>query len=1042
MAGDKGKSAKKGEASSSAAPLDSGGNELQRQRPLHGRTTGPTRRSTKGQWTAEEDAILCKAVQRYKGKNWKKIAECFADRTDVQCLHRWQKVLNPELVKGPWSKEEDEKIIEMVNKFGAKKWSTIAQALPGRIGKQCRERWHNHLNPSINRDAWTQEEEIALIRAHQIYGNKWAELTKFLPGRTDNAIKNHWNSSVKKKLDSYMASGLLTQFQGLPLVENLPRCVSSAGIHQQNSEDSAFKEGAEIEVSSDYTHGSALVCSQSDCEVTNTALLCEGLRLGEDASQRAMQDFQLPEYYSSIEDFTCVLPETQSGQIIASNPIEQNLLHCIGQSESNVNQFGTEGLHNNASLQETVQQSSDVAKNLDYCTEHSGEHHESQSRLLFDSADCSAERYLESGFQNDFTLGVPITTNQFLECCTASANWQPGTDCCEIGSVLGSCSHPSHPVSSSGMLEVSYCQSVMSVIPPSYVCPSDGNLAYRSDNFEVRDIPVSNVDSGLISCSYDGFAYSTCSGLSPAGNSKSKVSVYVEQCQEKRTPKSNSVVSLGSRLPNAIGNMTSSKENSNAITNEIPDSGALFYEPPRFPSIDIPFVSCDLISSGDLQQAYSPLGIRQLMMSSMNCSSPYSFWDSPSHDDSPDAVLKNAAKSFICTPSIMKKRQRELLSPLQERRSDKKSGTDMNRTLFCPSASSRCDYSCSDVRVGENATCRIPVNRTEGTVPSDNQKNSSETLTEVKENLDNAFKGRKDQIDSADTKIPAKESDSRDIEDNMDQSENVIGASAKTDAKDKKPVGVLVEHDVNDQSLFSVDQGGNRAKVKMEVIDVSCKRQNIKIEESTENVGSNCEHNKKEAFSLPVKTLQCGPSSESQVVPVEKCASTIDLDLDNLNIFVDTPAIKRSLESPSAWKSPWFMNSLLGGQRIDADITFEDLGYFMSPGDRSYDAFGLMRQLSEHTAAVVAEAHEILASGNSKDVSVRKLEKENSSKEKSQTKGMVNHIPKPENIKTEGRVLDFSGCTSPGRGESSKASSAGTSVSFSSPSSYLLKSCR
>lgn len=44
-------------------------------------------------------------------------------------------------------------------------------------------RWHNHLNPAINRDAWTQEEEIALIRAHQIYGNKWAELTKFLPGR-------------------------------------------------------------------------------------------------------------------------------------------------------------------------------------------------------------------------------------------------------------------------------------------------------------------------------------------------------------------------------------------------------------------------------------------------------------------------------------------------------------------------------------------------------------------------------------------------------------------------------------------------------------------------------------------------------------------------------------------------------------------------------------------------------------------------------------------------------------------------------------------
>jgi myb proto-oncogene protein len=70
-----------------------------------GRTSGPARRSTKGQWTPEEDEVLCKAVERFQGKNWKKIAECFKDRTDVQCLHRWQKVLNPELVKGPWSKE-------------------------------------------------------------------------------------------------------------------------------------------------------------------------------------------------------------------------------------------------------------------------------------------------------------------------------------------------------------------------------------------------------------------------------------------------------------------------------------------------------------------------------------------------------------------------------------------------------------------------------------------------------------------------------------------------------------------------------------------------------------------------------------------------------------------------------------------------------------------------------------------------------------------------------------------------------------------------
>jgi len=62
------------------------------------------------------------------------------DRTDVQCLHRWQKVLNPDLVKGAWTKSEDDRILELVTKHGATKWSMIAQHLPGRIGKQCRER--------------------------------------------------------------------------------------------------------------------------------------------------------------------------------------------------------------------------------------------------------------------------------------------------------------------------------------------------------------------------------------------------------------------------------------------------------------------------------------------------------------------------------------------------------------------------------------------------------------------------------------------------------------------------------------------------------------------------------------------------------------------------------------------------------------------------------------------------------------------------------------------------------------------------------------
>jgi len=159
----------------------------------------------KSKWTREDDEMLRLAVERYGEHNWQEVARHVGGRTGQQCLHRWMKAINPKIEHGKWNLLQDKKLVLAVHAYGEGNWAKICKHIEGRTDVQCRERWHNVLNPDVTQKPWTEKEDRrlnALIAKYKV-GN-WATIARHLGGRTDNQCWRRWKAlNPEQALDGY-----------------------------------------------------------------------------------------------------------------------------------------------------------------------------------------------------------------------------------------------------------------------------------------------------------------------------------------------------------------------------------------------------------------------------------------------------------------------------------------------------------------------------------------------------------------------------------------------------------------------------------------------------------------------------------------------------------------------------------------------------------------------------------------------------------------------------------------------------------------------
>lgn len=471
---------------------------------------------------------------------------------------------------------------------------------------------------------------------------------------------------MKKKLESYLASGLLEQYQPLhhAMQSSLPMLSSS---RVQSSMDDSSLRGTETEDVSEVSQTSAIVaCSNTIPRPKEECQLAEDVFLKEEPSSPP----QCPEqYHASLDDITFSIPEMLCELSCYVKHPDQNFSQdCRTSSTGGDNQYYLYEIPNISSLelgQELSQFQAIGSQEVENVSHQTSAGLSASTVENMARASDKPEHLLISDYECCRVLFSDAMNNESFP----SENTIDAPDMVELSGYAHPMHCQSYHHSRSDVLDNSCSQPFLA---PLLVSANDDTYVYTSEANHLYE----TLEQELVANGHDGFIYTNEPADSPPKDGLDNVEL--PKPQGSKDPSKLVPVNTFSSEPKTAQSFPSVSGRENTTHTDEQDLGALCYEPPRFPSLEVPFLSCDLApSASEIQQEYSPLGIRQLMMSTMNCLTPFRLWNSPSRDDSPDAVLKSAAKTFSNTPSILKKRHREFFSPLSDKRRDKKQEIDV-----------------------------------------------------------------------------------------------------------------------------------------------------------------------------------------------------------------------------------------------------------------------------------------------------------------------------------------------------------------------------